>query len=103
PLFTTNPQAISASLTVMLFSFLGGPATAGTLIYTALWQALGKAKLPFYATTLGMWGLRIVLGYVLGVVLNQGLMGVWLATIVDNIFRWLFLKYLYHRSLLVHE
>lgn len=73
--------------------------TAGTLIYTALWQGLGNAKLPFYATTIGMWLIRIVLGYLLGVTLGLGLPGVWTGTLVDNGFRWLFLQRLYSRKM----
>ena len=46
-LFTTNEAALEASLVVLFYSFIGGPATAGTLIFTATWQGLGNAKLPF--------------------------------------------------------
>lgn len=96
-LFTTNQTALTASLVVLFYSFIGGPATAGTLIYTAAWQGLGNAKLPFYATTFGMWVIRIISGYVLGVSLHLGLTGVWLATVADNIFRWIFLYILYKK------
>lgn len=96
-LFTTNQTALTASLVVLFYSFVGGPATAGTLIYTAAWQGLGNAKLPFYATTFGMWVIRIISGYVLGVSLHLGLTGVWLATIADNVFRWIFLYILYKK------
>lgn len=96
-LFTTNQTALTASLVVLFYSFVGGPATAGTLIYTAAWQGLGNAKLPFYATTFGMWVIRIISGYVLGVSLHLGLTGVWLATVADNVFRWIFLYILYKK------
>ena len=96
-LFTNNPSAIKGSLIVILLSFVGVPATIGTLVYTAAWQGLGNAKLPFYTTTIGMWLIRVVLGYLLGIVFELGLLGVWMATIADNIFRWLFLKVRYRR------
>ena len=96
-LFTSNQAALDASLVVLFYSFVGGPATAGTLIFTAAWQGLGNAKLPFYATTFGMWVIRIISGYVLGVSLHLGLTGVWLATVTDNIFRWIFLCILYKK------
>ncbi|HGA0854199.1 TPA: MATE family efflux transporter [Streptococcus agalactiae] len=96
-LFTNNPSAIKGSLIVILLSFVGVPATIGTLVYTAAWQGLGNVKLPFYTTTIGMWLIRVVLGYLLGIVFELGLLGVWMATIADNIFRWLFLKVRYHR------
>lgn len=96
-LFTDNEEALRASLIVLFYSFAGSPATSGTLIFTAVWQGLGKAKLPFYATTIGMWLIRVVLGYVLAISLEMGLSGVWLATLADNVFRWLFLYYMYKR------
>ena len=78
-LFTDNKAAIAASQVVILYSFLGNPVTSATLVYTAVWQGLGKAKMPFYATTIGMWIIRIFSGYFLGVSLGMGLAGVWIA------------------------
>ena len=97
--FTQNEAAIAASQVVIFYSFLGNPVTSGTLIYTAAWQGLGKAKLPFYATTVGMWIIRIFSGYVLGVTLQMGLAGVWIATVVDNLWRFIFLYVMYQRYL----
>ncbi|MGT2808558.1 MATE family efflux transporter [Streptococcus iniae] len=96
-LFTNDPQALKASMIVLLFSLVCAPATAGTLVYTALWQGLGNARLPFYATTVGMWLVRIVLGYVLAIWCNLGLTGVWLATGLDNGSRWLILASCFKR------
>ena len=98
-LYTNNSGAITASLLVILFSLLGTPMAVGTVIYTALWQGLGNARLPFYATTIGMWLIRIISGYLLGVTLGLGLPGVWAGTLLDNGFRWLFLKVLYDRKM----
>ena len=98
-LFTDNKAAIAASQVVILYSFLGNPVTSGTLVYTAVWQGLGKAKMPFYATTIGMWIIRIFSGYFLGVSLGMGLAGVWIATVVDNVWRAVFLYVMYRRYL----
>ncbi len=98
-LYTNNSGAITASLLVILFSLLGTPMAVGTVIYTALWQGLGNARLPFYATTIGMWLIRIISGYLLGVTFGLGLPGVWAGTLLDNGFRWLFLKVLFERKM----
>ncbi|KXT70464.1 Multi antimicrobial extrusion (MATE) family transporter [Streptococcus gordonii] len=98
-LYTDNSGAITASLLVILFSLLGTPMTVGTVIYTAVWQGLGNARLPFYATTVGMWLIRIISGYLLGVTFGLGLPGVWAGTLLDNGFRWLFLKVLFDRKM----
>lgn len=46
-LYTTDSLAVEASVLVTLFSLLGTPMTTGTVIYTAVWQGLGNARLPF--------------------------------------------------------
>ncbi|HEM6112374.1 TPA: MATE family efflux transporter [Streptococcus suis] len=86
-LYSKEPQVVQASQTVLLYSMLGVPFTASTLVLTALWQGLGNAKLPFYATSLGMWIVRIGLAYLLIGVFHLGLQAIWIATIADNAFR----------------
>ena len=96
-LYTTDSLAVEASVLVTLFSLLGTPMTIGTVIYTAVWQGLGNARLPFYATSIGMWCIRIGTAYLMGIVLGWGLPGIWAGTLLDNGFRWLFLRYRYQR------
>ncbi|HFI0042435.1 TPA: MATE family efflux transporter [Streptococcus suis] len=96
-LYSREPQVVQASQTVLLYSMLGVPVTAATLILTALWQGLGNAKLPFYATSLGMWLVRIGLAYLLVGIFQLGLQAIWIATIVDNAFRAGFLYVQYKR------
>ena len=54
--------------------------TLGTVIYTAVWQGLGNAKLPFMLRLL-VWLIRICGGLLSGVTLGLGLLGVWTATL----------------------
>lgn len=96
-LYSQDPVATQASRLVMFFSLIGTPVTAGTMIYTAAWQGIGQARLPFLATSIGMWGIRIGLGYVLTKVFPLGLSGIWIATLVDNLFRCLFLVIVFRR------
>lgn len=90
--FTEDKIASNAARVVLFFSMISAPATSGTLVYTAVWQGLANSKLPFYATTIGMWFVRILLGYFLAIQLRLGLEGVWLATAMDNSSRWFILK-----------
>lgn len=96
-LYTTDVTAFAASRLVTGFSLLGTPVTAGTLIYTALWQGLGRTQLPFYATTLGMWLVRLLVGWLLVTWTPLGLAGIWLATLLDNLWRWAFLAWHYRQ------
>ena len=36
-----------------------------------------------YATLIGIWGVRVGIGYFLGVIMNMGLFGVWIAYALD--------------------
>lgn len=101
-LYALESQVFLAAHQVMWMSFLGCPIVSGTLVMTSLWQGVGQAKLPFWATSFGMWGIRIGLGYVLVVICHLGLVGVLIATVSDNTFRFLYLLYRYvytYRSL----
>ncbi|HFI0272505.1 TPA: MATE family efflux transporter [Streptococcus suis] len=86
-LYTEDILVAKASQTVLFYSLLGVPVTAATLILTALWQGLGNAKLPFFATSLGMWLVRILGALILVKVFKLGLDAIWIATILDNAFR----------------
>ncbi|WP_105106540.1 MATE family efflux transporter [Streptococcus suis] len=99
-LYSKEPQVVQASRTVLLFSMLGVPVTAATLILTALWQGLGNARLPFYATSIGMWLVRIGIAYLLVTFFKIGLSAIWIATILDNAFRAgvLFFQYRYSKQ-----
>ncbi|PCS17455.1 hypothetical protein RU92_GL002488 [Lactococcus cremoris subsp. tructae] len=99
-LFTTDRIAMRASTTVILFSFLATFFVTGATTYTAAFQGIGNTKLPFYATTLGMFGIRLILGAFLALVLKLGLEGVWLAVLLDNFFRFVFLKIKFKKTLI---
>lgn len=99
-LFTTDRIAMGASTIVILFSFLATFFVTGAMTYTAAFQGIGNTKLPFYATTLGMFGIRLILGAFLALVLKLGLEGVWLAVLLDNFFRFVFLKIKFKKTLI---
>ena len=91
-LYTSDPAAIKASVLVTLFSLLGTPMTTGTVIYTAVWQGLGNARLPFYATSIGMWCIRIGTGYLMGLFLVGACLVSGQGRFWINGFRWMFLR-----------
>lgn len=98
-LYTEDILVAKASQTVLFYSLLGVPVTAATLILTALWQGLGNAKLPFFATSMGMWLVRILGALILVKVFKLGLDAIWIATILDNAFRAGFLYICYKKWL----
>lgn len=97
-LFHPQAEVFEVASLVTVFSLLGLPVTAGTLSLTALYQGLGNSKLPFYATAMGMWGIRIIFGYLLAFSMELGLVGLYLATMLDNAFRATFLYLSWRRE-----
>ena len=93
--FTFDLVAVYAAQVVILISFVCEPLVAGVIIYTAALQAMGDAKTPFYATMFGMWVIRIGIAWLLGTAFGWGIWGVWIATVLDNIFRLIVLKLVY--------
>lgn len=93
--FTFDAVAVSAAQVVILISFVSEPIVAGVIIYTTALQAMGDAKTPFYATMFGMWVIRIGIAWLLGTAFGWGIWGVWIATVLDNIFRLIVLKLVY--------
>lgn len=93
--FTFDAVAVSTAQVVILISFVSEPIVAGVIIYTAALQAMGDAKTPFYATMFGMWVIRIGIAWLLGTAFGWGIWGVWIATVLDNIFRLIVLKLVY--------
>lgn len=87
PIFTTNP--------VVGIDILTQPATATVASLTATLQAGGDTKFPMYMTAIGIWAIRTVGVYFLGVYFGLGLIVVWIAIGVDNYFRAVFLLFRY--------
>ncbi|MFA9413344.1 MULTISPECIES: MATE family efflux transporter [unclassified Streptococcus] len=97
--FTKEAVVTSYARIILLFSVLEFPVTAGTQIFTATWQGLGRPQLPFVATSIGMWLVRVLGGYLMAIELGLGLWGVSLAITLDNLWRTLFLYCRYRRWL----
>jgi len=89
--FTHHAVAVETVSIIIFVSFLMEPIVSGTLIYTAALQGLGNTKTPFIATTIGMLFFRILFGYFLTITLKMGILGIQLATGIDNLVRWIIL------------
>jgi Na+-driven multidrug efflux pump len=52
-----------------------------------------------YSTTIGMWFVRVIGVYVLGISMGLGITGVWLSIAIDLVIRALFLMYRFKMKL----
>ena len=74
------------------------PFSALVQIMNNALQGAGDTKFPMYATLFGIWGIRVCVGYLFGIVLGLGLMGVWMAYGLDVIVRSFLLWRRYRRG-----
>lgn len=74
------------------------PFAALVQIMTGALQGAGDTRFPMYATFIGIWGLRIGLGYFLAVPFGMGLSGVWFAYAADLVVRGLLLLERFRRG-----
>ena len=86
-LFTTNKEIIHLASTVLILNSLCIPIWSISFVLPAGLKGAGDVKYTLVTTIIGMWLFRITLGYLLGVVLKFGLVGVWLGMIIDWVVR----------------
>jgi len=92
--FNASPESTAILVPLLQVTFVAIPLFwAPGFITPAALRATGDVRYTMYVGISSMWGLRIVLGYVLGVVLGFGLLGVWLAMFADWVLRSIFFQY----------
>ena len=86
-IFTDNPNLIALcrnTLIVDLFLEIG--RCANVVIINSL-RATGDVNFPVIMGIISMWGIGVLLSYVLGICFNLGIIGVWIALGADELFR----------------
>jgi putative MATE family efflux protein len=94
-LLTKNPEVIRLAAGVFLVSLALEPGRNFNIIIIPALKGAGDVRFPVYMGMVFMWGVGVVLAYVLGVVLHWGLLGIWIALTCDEwirgtimLFRW---------------
>ena len=82
-LFTKTPEVQDLVVSILRLIAFFQPFGALTQIMTSALQGAGDTKFPMYATLIGIWGIRVGVGYLFAVVFNYGLFGVWCAYALD--------------------
>lgn len=86
-IFTETREIQIQVATVIRFIAFFQPFSALTQIMINALQGAGDTRYPMYVTMFGIWGIRVVIGYILAVICNMGLMGAWVAYALDITFR----------------
>lgn len=86
-LFTNNPEIISLGRKVMIVAiFLEFGRTSNLVIINSM-KAAGDVKFPVALGIVAQWGCSVGLGYLFGIYLDMGLVGIWIAMALDEIVR----------------
>ena len=95
-LFNPPPAVIPTIFKIVLITGLSQiPLWSISFMTPAALRAAGDSKYTSVVSMLSMWLFRVVLGYILGIVLHFGIVGVWVAMICEwsvrgSIFLWRF-------------
>ncbi|WP_153464245.1 MATE family efflux transporter [Halobacillus sp. SY10] len=85
--FTEDETVVNNIGTALKVSGVFQPFLAVVIVLTGAFQGANNTKFPMYLTGVGMWAVRTLFVYLLGIKLGWGLLGVWIAIGMDITFR----------------
>jgi putative MATE family efflux protein len=91
--FTTDKNAVDMVVTALRIDAFAQPALAVGLVLAGALQGAGDTKSPMYSTAIGMWVIRVLGVYILGIQLEMGIAGVWISIAIDLYVRAIYLFY----------
>lgn len=86
-LFTDNQHIIDLLTTVFKISGPSEIFVAMTLIITGALQGAGDTRFPLLVTFSGIWIFRVLGIYILAIRMDMGLIGAWIAIVIDVVVR----------------
>ncbi|HOH69569.1 MAG TPA: MATE family efflux transporter [Sedimentibacter sp.] len=89
--FTDDSEAIGKIIIALRIDAFAQIPVAISLICAGALQGSGDTKSPLYSTAIGMWGIRVLGVYILGIKFGMDIAGVWLSILIDLILRSVFL------------
>jgi len=94
-MFTHNPEIQVMAFSVLLIALFHEPGRNFNVIIIPALKGAGDVRFPVYVGMIFMWGVGVVLAYVLGIALGWGLIGICIALAADEwtrgivmFFRW---------------
>jgi putative MATE family efflux protein len=89
-IFTDDPDVISMGSNAMRILAFSLPVTAIYFVLAGALRGAGDTKYAMYVSTIGVWGVRLLVGYLLADVLGLALVGAWTAVVLDMVVRMFF-------------
>ncbi|MGF9907215.1 MATE family efflux transporter [Brevibacillus porteri] len=95
--FTSDRHAIDMVVTALRIDAIAQPALAVAVVLAGALQGAGDTKSPMYSTAIGMWVIRVIGVYVLGIHFQMGIVGVWASIALDLFARAIFLSFKFRK------
>ena len=86
-IYTSDPDVMRLAEMCMIFIAFVQPFQATWIILASALRGAGDTRMTLVFTFIGIWVVRIGVGYLMGIVLGLGLFGVWLGWIADFLAR----------------
>lgn len=86
-IFSPDPGVIEGAADMLRIVAVSEPLFGLSIVLSGVLRGAGNTRLPFLVVLSGMWGVRVVLTPILLLCAHMGLAGVWVAMVVDLIFR----------------
>ncbi|MBB3155903.1 putative MATE family efflux protein [Paenibacillus endophyticus] len=83
-LFTSDTDIIQLGTELFLLSIWLEPARACNMVLISSLNSAGDVRFPVIIGIISMWGISVPLAYVMGITLNMGLAGIWIAFAIDE-------------------
>lgn len=88
--YTSDPEVINVTKHLLWLNALFMPIWAASWVLPAGLKGARDARYTMYVSMFSMWCARVVAGYLLGIELGMGVIGVWLGMFLDWTVRGLF-------------
>lgn len=92
-LYSSDPAIINDASAALRMAAVIQPFQANQLIVAGSLRGAGDTRFPLVSTFIGILGIRVILANVLIKVVGFGLMGAWIAVVVDQFSRWVLIQW----------
>jgi putative MATE family efflux protein len=86
-LYTDSPEVISLSATLIRANGIAMIIWPISFVFSAGLKGAGDTRYTMVTAIIGMWLFRILIGYLLGVILGLGVLGIWIGMFSDWLVR----------------
>lgn len=91
--FTTNPEILALGHTILLVEIFLELGRGVNIVMVASLQAAGDIRTPVLVGMVCMWSIAVGMSYFLGIVMQLGLVGIWIGMACDECIRGLIFIY----------